>query len=118
MGTTWLNYQWKSNAEQPHIKNAKRLLFALKHSKKTQTYTSQSVRKELLELLIFSRLDYCNILCINLPQYQLRRMIKLQKSCASFIKGKYCSTEDVVSLKWLMINGSWKNWLHSFKNDI
>ena len=30
-------------------------------------------------------------------------MIKLQKSCASFVKGKFCSTEDVVSLKWLLI---------------
>ena len=36
METTWFNYQWKSNAEQPHFKNSKRLLFALKHSKKTQ----------------------------------------------------------------------------------
>ena len=29
-------------------------------------------------------------------------MIKLQKSCASFVKGKYCSMEDVVSLEWLL----------------
>ena len=30
-------------------------------------------------------------------------MTKLQKSCASFVKGKFCSTEDVVSLKWLLV---------------
>ena len=30
-------------------------------------------------------------------------MIKLQKSCASFVKGKYCSMEDVASLKWLLV---------------
>ena len=30
-------------------------------------------------------------------------MMKLQKSCASFIKGKYCSIEGVVSLKWLLV---------------
>ena len=30
-------------------------------------------------------------------------MIKLQKSCASFVKGKYCPMEDVVSLKWLLV---------------
>ena len=30
-------------------------------------------------------------------------MTKLQKSCASFVKGKLCSTEDVVSLKWLLV---------------
>ena len=30
-------------------------------------------------------------------------MIKPQKSCASFVKGKFCSIEDVVSLKWLLV---------------
>ena len=30
-------------------------------------------------------------------------MIKLQKSCASFVKGKFCSTEDMVSIKWLLV---------------
>ena len=29
METAWFNYRWKSNAEQPYIKNGKRLLFAL-----------------------------------------------------------------------------------------
>ena len=71
--------------------------------KTLKRYTSQSVRKQLVESLIFSRLDYCNNLFIDLPQYQVRRMIKLQKSCASFVKGKFCSIEDVVSLKWLLV---------------
>ena len=70
--------------------NAKRLLFALKHSKKLKRYTSQSVRKQLVESLIFSRLDYRNNLFIDLSQYQIRKIIKLQKSCASFVKGKFC----------------------------
>ena len=56
--------------------------------KKLKRYTSQSVRRQLVESLIFSRLDFCNNLFIDLPQYQVRRMIKLQKSCASFVKGK------------------------------
>ena len=71
--------------------------------KKLKRYTSQSVRKQLVESLIFSRLDYCNNLFIDLPQYQVRRMIKLQKSCASFVKGKFCSIEDAVPLKWLLV---------------
>ena len=71
--------------------------------KKLKRYTSQSVRKHLVESLIFSRLDYCNNLFIDLPQYQVRRMIKLQKSCASFVKGKFCSIENVISLKWLLV---------------
>ena len=71
--------------------------------KKLTRYTSESVRKQLVESSIFSRLDYCNNLFIDVPQYQVRRMIKLQKSCASFVKGKFCSIEDVVSLKWLLV---------------
>ena len=30
-------------------------------------------------------------------------MIKLQKSCATFVKGKLYSLEDVVSLTWLLV---------------
>ena len=30
-------------------------------------------------------------------------MLKLQKSCASFVNGNFCSTKDVVSLKWLLV---------------
>ena len=30
-------------------------------------------------------------------------MIKLQKSCAIFVKGKLYSLEDVVSLTWLLV---------------
>ena len=103
METTWFNYRWKSNAEQPYNKISKTFLFALKHSKKLKRYTSQSVRKQLVESLIFSRLDYCNNLFIDLPQYQVRSMIKLQKSCTTLVKGKYCSIEDVVSLKWVLV---------------
>ena len=71
--------------------------------KKLKRYISQSVRKQLVESLIFSRLNYGNNLFIYLPEYQVRRKIKLQKSCASFVKGKFCSIEDVVSLKWLLV---------------
>ena len=71
--------------------------------KKLKRYTSQSVCKQLVESLIFSRLDYCNNLFIDLSHYQVQRMIKLQKSCASFVKGTFCSIEDVLSLKWLLV---------------
>ena len=71
--------------------------------KKLKRYTSRSVHKQLVKSLIFSRLDYFNNLFIDLPQYQVRRIIMLQKSCASFVKGKFCSTEDVVSLKFCSV---------------
>ena len=71
--------------------------------KKIKRLTSQSVHKQLVESFIFTRFDYCNKPFIDLPQYQVRRMTKLQKPCASFVKGKFCSVEDMVSLKWLLV---------------
>ena len=57
-----------------------------------------------MQTVIFSRLDYYfNNIFIDLAQYQTGRMIKLQKSCASFVKGNFCPIEDVVSLKWLLV---------------
>ena len=72
--------------------------------KKCKRYTLQSVRKQFVESLNFSRLDCCNNLFIDLPQYQVRRMIKLKQSHASFVKGKYCPMENVLSLKWLLVS--------------
>ena len=50
----------------------------LKHScshlsilKKLKRYTSQSVRKQLVESLVFSKLGYCNNFFIDLPRYQV-----------------------------------------------
>ena len=39
--------------------------------KKLKRYTSQSVHKHLVQSIIFSRLDYCNNLFIDLHQYQV-----------------------------------------------
>ena len=44
----------------------------------------------------FSKLNYCNNLYIDLPQYQIQRMIKLQKSCVGFIKCNFSSTHCIV----------------------
>ena len=46
--------------------------------KKLKRYTTLPVQKQLTESLIFSRLDYCNNLFIDLPQYQMKRLLKLQ----------------------------------------
>ena len=48
-------------------------------------YPPLPVRKQLTESLVFSRLDYCNNLLIDSPQYQIIRLLKLQKACAGFV---------------------------------
>ena len=76
--------------------------------KKLKGRTSISLREQLEELLIFSRLDYCNSYCIStqftdVPQYQVKRLLKLQKACTGFVLNKYATCEDITKLKWLLV---------------
>ena len=53
--------------------------------------------------MIFSRLDYRNNFLIDLPQYQIKRLLKLQKTWAGFVINKYATCEDITKLKWLLV---------------
>ena len=64
-------------------------------------YTSQFVRKQLAKA--FQEYTTVTICYTDLRQFQLQRIIKLQKSCAIFVKRKLYFAEDVVLLKWLLI---------------
>ena len=66
-------------------------------------YAPYYLRKQLCESLILSKLDYCNILFKTLPQYQKNRLEKLLQSCAGFVKCKYGCKNDVIDLKWLLL---------------
>jgi len=72
--------------------------------KKLKRYTSEKLRKQLVESLILSNIDYCNNLYFDLPNYQKDRITKLQQSCAGFIYKRYGTIEDVLKLKWLLFN--------------
>ena len=52
---------------------------------------------------MLSKLDYCNILFKTLPKYQKNRMEKLLQSCAGFVKYKYGCKNEVIDLKWLLL---------------
>ena len=60
-------------------------------------------RKPLCESLIISESDYFNILFKTLPQYQKNRMEKLLQSCTGFFKYKYGCKNDVIDLKWQLL---------------
>ena len=49
--------------------------------KNLKRYTLLPALKQLTKSLMFSRLDYCNNLFIDLPQYQIIRLLKLEKAC-------------------------------------
>ena len=46
------------------------------------------LRKQLIHCLVFSKLDYCNGLLYGLPDYQIKRLQKVQNSCVRFLFGK------------------------------
>ena len=71
--------------------------------KKLKRYTTLPIRKQLTKLLIFSRLDYCKNLSINLPQYQIKGLLKPQKACSGFVLNKSATCQDVTKLKWLLV---------------
>ena len=61
------------------------------------------LRKQLAELMILSKLDYCNTLFHSCPQYLITRMQKVQNCAASFALNKYCKIDEVLNLRWLPI---------------
>ena len=53
--------------------------------------------------MIFSRLNYCKKLFIDLLQYQIKCLLKLQGACAGFVLNKYATFEDIAKSKWLLV---------------
>ena len=70
--------------------------------KKLKRYTPLPVRKYLKESIIFSRIDYCSNLFIDLTQYQIKSLLKLQKASSGFVLNKYATCEDMSKLKWMI----------------
>ena len=55
---------------------------------------------------------------IDLPQYQIKLLLKLEKACAGFVLNKYATCDGITKLKWLLVPGRidfaiWQNF--SFK---
>ena len=74
--------EWKLLDEHFHLDKHISKLFkycysSLSMAKKLKRYTASPVRKQLTQSLIFSGLDYCNNLFIDLPHYQIKRLLKL-----------------------------------------
>ena len=55
------------------------------------------LKRQLIHCLVFSKLDYCNGLYYNIPAYQLKRLQKIQNSCARFLFGKHIQKFDRVT---------------------
>ena len=75
----------------------------MKILKKLKHYASHQTRKHLVESLILSKVDYCNVLFKVLPKYQIQRVNKLIQTSAGFVKYKYGELKDIGDMNWLLI---------------
>ena len=60
-------------------------------------------RKQLAECLVLSKLDYCNTIFPPLPEYQIKRLQRVQNTCAAFVLRHHTKSSDVKNLNWLPI---------------
>ena len=78
-------------------------LFNLRRIRK---YLSKNNTKTLVHALISRRIDYCNSLLYGLPEYQLKKLQRVQNVCARLICNeiKYCHlTPSSVDVHWLPV---------------
>jgi len=61
------------------------------------------VRKSLAETLILSKLNYCNTVYLQIPQYMKKRIQRAQTCAAGYVLRRYCMLRDVTKLVWLLL---------------
>ena len=61
------------------------------------------LRRSLAQSLIISRINYCNVLFSDAPQYLLKKLQKLQNAAARFVYGRHTNECDIIDLKWLPV---------------
>ena len=76
---------------------------ALAVLRKLRNLAPYHVRKQLVESLVLSKLDYGCVVFYPLPDYQMKRLQRVQTTCASHIVGRYAVLEDLQKLNWLPI---------------
>ena len=73
--------------------------------RKLKYLAKYELRKQLVETLILSKLDYADLVFYPLPQFLLRRLRRVQFGAASFVLGHYVKNfRDVLKIGWLPIN--------------
>ena len=79
----------------------KKWLLYIKNIEKNieKEYWKYQTRKHLVEPLILSKINCCNVLFKGLPKSQMQRINKLLRACAGFVKYKYGELKDIAGLK-------------------
>ena len=59
---------------------------------------------DLAQALVLSKLYYNDIVYHSLPDYLMKRLQRVPKATASFVLGRFVSSEDILTkLKWLPV---------------
>jgi len=76
---------------------------ALSVIKKIRNMVPKALKKQLVEALVLSKVDYNDIVVYPLPQYLETKLQRVQKSAASFVNNRYAKMADVIGLGWLPV---------------
>ena len=72
--------------------------------RKLQKFAGYRLRKNLVESLVLSKLDYCDTVYYPLPEFQLKRLQRVQLVAASFVLCMYGNDiNDIVKIGWLPV---------------
>ena len=69
--------------------------------RKLKRYANHNRRKQLVEALNLSKIDYAVTILSNTNKMEINRFHKALKSTALFVTSRFCHTTDVINLKWL-----------------
>ena len=74
-----------------------RVLKTFKH------FTPFATRKCLVESLVLSRINCCNVGYDQIPNYLVKQLQRVQNCAAGYLLGRYANAVDVVNLNWFPI---------------
>ena len=55
------------------------------------------------EVLLLSRINYCNVVYSQIPNYLVKRLQRVQNCAAGYVLVRYANAVEVVNLNWLPI---------------
>ena len=87
-----------------HVSEVTRSCYStIKTLRHVRRFASLPLRKQLMEMLILSKMDYCNVVFDSITQQQLKRLERVQRCAAGFALGRYASNHEILLLGWLPI---------------
>ena len=76
----------------------------LKKLKELKNFAGYRLRKHLVESLVLSKVDYCDTVYYPLPEFQRKRLQRVQLIASSFVLNRYANDiKDIVKIGWLPV---------------